>query len=62
MSNSLGTPPKGFVSVPTLEDLRLTDREIYLLKLLLQWQESSRHSCIMLGPGRKPFQKATKET
>lgn len=41
--------PRGFVTVPTAEQLAPTERERALLKQLWDWQEASRHSTIILG-------------
>ena len=40
---------EGFVSAPTAEQLKPTEREAVLLKTLWDWQESSARSPIVLG-------------
>ena len=40
---------RGFTSAPTADELKPTDREVFLLNTLLQWQETSAKSRIVLG-------------
>jgi hypothetical protein len=40
---------RGFVSAPTLEQLKPTAREVSLLETLWSWQEKSAKSRIVLG-------------
>ena len=42
-------PARGFVSAPTLDQLKPTPRETELLATLWNWQEESAKSCIVLG-------------
>src|SRR5258707_10037530 len=42
-------PPKGFVTAPTLHQLRPTPREVSLLETLWSWQEQSARSRTVLG-------------
>lgn len=50
---SVPEPPlesdKGFVTAPTLEQLRPTPREVSLLETLWSWQEQSAKSRVVLG-------------
>ncbi len=41
--------PRGFVTAPTLDQLKPTERERHLLKVLWDWQEQSAKSQIVLG-------------
>jgi len=41
--------PRGFISVPTLDQLKPTPREKALLKMLWDWQEASAKSTLVLG-------------
>jgi len=40
---------KGFVSAPTGNDLKPTEREAFLLETLWNWHETSAKSAIILG-------------
>ncbi|HXT39017.1 MAG TPA: hypothetical protein VN887_03245 [Candidatus Angelobacter sp.] len=40
---------RGFISAPTLEELKPTAREVSLLETLWNWQEKSAKSRIVLG-------------
>jgi hypothetical protein len=40
---------KGFVSTPSPDEVKPTEREIFLLQTLCQWQENSARSRIVLG-------------
>lgn len=40
---------RGFVSAPTVDQLRPTEREEFLLNALWNWQEASAKSQIVLG-------------
>jgi len=40
---------RGFVSAPTTNDLKPTEREVFLLDILWKWQETSAKSRIVLG-------------
>jgi hypothetical protein len=40
---------KGFVSTPSSDEVKPTEREIFLLQTLGQWQENSARSRIVLG-------------
>jgi hypothetical protein len=42
-------PVRGFVSAPTGEQLKPTEREAFLLETLLRWGETSEKSRIVLG-------------
>jgi hypothetical protein len=39
---------KGFISAPTMKDLKPTEAEAHVLELLWQWQEMSARSPIQL--------------
>lgn len=40
---------RGFVTAPTADQLKPTERETFLLEELCKWQESSAKSRIVLG-------------
>ena len=40
---------RGFVSAPTADELKPTEREVFLLDTLWKWQETSAKSRIVLG-------------
>jgi hypothetical protein len=45
---------RGFVTAPSLEELKATPREADLLQTLWSWQEQSAKSRIVLGQPLKP--------
>lgn len=45
---------RGFITAPTLDDLKPTPQERYLLEMLWQWQEQSSKSPYRLGEPIKP--------
>lgn len=45
----MSKPIKGFITAPTLEQLLPTNYEKSMLKVLIDWQEQSAKSQIILG-------------
>lgn len=43
-------PDRGFISAPTLKDLKPTPREVALLEELWDWQERSERTVRLLPP------------
>lgn len=41
--------PKGFITAPTIDQLKPTTREKHLLKVLWDWLENSKESTVVLG-------------